>query len=40
MQSEDRTYNAAKHAFLKYGYHGTTMEKIPGYVGSGKAMIN
>ncbi len=40
MQTEQRIYNAAKHAFLKYGYHGTTMEQIARYAGSGKAMVH
>lgn len=40
MKSEQRIYDAAKHAFLKHGYNGTTMEKIAGYAGSGKAMIH
>ena len=40
MHSEQRIYDAAKHAFLKHGYHGTTIEKIAGYAGSGKAMFH
>lgn len=40
MQAEEKIYNAAKHAFLKHGYHGTTIEQIARYAGSGKAMIH
>mgnify|MGYP001126005995 CR=1 FL=1 len=40
MQSEQRIYIAAKHAFLKHGYHGTTMEQIARYASSGRAMIH
>lgn len=40
MKTQQRIYDAAKHAFLKHGYYGTTVEQIAKYAGSGKAMIH
>ncbi|MCU4165739.1 MULTISPECIES: TetR/AcrR family transcriptional regulator [Marinilabiliaceae] len=40
METSQRIYDAAKHAFLKFGYHGTTIDKIARYAGSGKAMVH
>jgi AcrR family transcriptional regulator len=40
MKTQQRIYDAAKHAFLKFGYHGTTIEQIARYAGSGKAMVH
>ncbi|MBN1118114.1 MAG: TetR/AcrR family transcriptional regulator [Bacteroidales bacterium] len=40
METSQRIYDAAKHAFLKFGYHGTTIDQIAKYAGSGKAMVH
>lgn len=40
METKQRIYNAAKHAFLKFGYYGTTINQIARYAGSGKAMVH
>jgi len=40
MKTSQRIYEAAKHSFLKFGYHGTTIEQIAKYAGSGKANVH
>lgn len=37
---EKAIYKSAKYAFLKLGYHGTTMEIVAWYAGSGKASVH
>jgi AcrR family transcriptional regulator len=39
-RNEQNILNAAQHAFLKFGYHGTTMQKISEFAGTGKAAIH
>lgn len=39
-RNEQNILNAAKHAFLKFGYFGTTIKKIAEYAGTGKAAVH
>lgn len=38
--NEQNILNAAQHAFLKFGYFGTTIKKIAEYAGTGKAAVH
>ena len=39
-RNEQNILSAARHAFLKYGYHGTTLKMIARYAGTGRAAIH
>lgn len=39
-KKEQNILNAAKHAFLKFGYFGTTIKKIAQYAGTDKASVH